>query len=285
MSLTRRAALGAWYYGTLPWRRRAGRGGDAPVSILFYHRVADEHRNPWTITNRQFARQIRWLKDRFELISLEEVQHRVRAGDSPRPAVAITFDDGYAENCEHALPLLIKERIPVTYFVASQFVLEDKPFPHDVEAGRPLPVNTPEQIRALAKAGVEIGSHTRTHLDLGAEHDRQTIVSEVAGSGRDLAAIIDRPVRYFAFPYGQQRNLNAEAFRIAEEAGYEAVCSACGGYNYPAGDAFHLQRIHGDPLMLRLKNDATVDPRKAYRTMPFHYRPLTSVQACGEAAS
>jgi peptidoglycan/xylan/chitin deacetylase (PgdA/CDA1 family) len=275
MSPGRRAALGAWYYATLPWRRRAWGSGGAPISIVFYHRVADEHPSPWTISNCRFERQIRWLQDRFELISLEEVQRRVRSGDSPRPAVALTFDDGYAENCEHALPLLIKKRIPFTYFVASRFVLENKPFPHDVERGRPLRVNTPEQIRALAQAGVEIGAHTRSHRDLGVIDDAQTMFDEVAGSGRDLQAMTDRPVRYFAFPFGQRQHLHAEAFRVAAEAGYEGVCSAYGGYNYPGGDPFHLQRIHGDPVTLRLKNDVTFDPRKAFRTIPFHYRPLT----------
>jgi hypothetical protein len=81
-------------------------------------------------------------------------------------------------------------------------------------------------------------------------------------------------VRYFAFPYGMHANLNAAAFEVARQAGLEGVCSAYGGYNFPGGDPFHLQRFHADPSFLRLKNWATVDPRKAYRTLPFHYRRL-----------
>lgn len=275
MRISRQGAVGVWYYATLPWRRRAARRG-AAIAIVFYHRVADDHPNPWTISNRRFLRQIRWLQDHFELISLAEAQRRVRTGDSPRPAVAVTFDDGYAENCEYALPLLIKERIPCAYFVASQFVLENRPFPHDVEAGRPLPVNTPEQIRSLARAGIEIGAHTRRHINLGEVSDPNVLHEEVVLAGRDLREISGHPVRYFAFPYGQPCQLNSQVFELAAEAGYEGVCSAYGGYNVVGGDAFHLQRVHADPYMLRFKNHVSVDPWKAVATMPFHYRPLTA---------
>jgi peptidoglycan/xylan/chitin deacetylase (PgdA/CDA1 family) len=270
MPMFRRFALGAWYYASSPWRE-ARRGGAAPITILFYHRVADKHPNDWTISNARFRRQVEWLERRFDLVSLEETQRRIRTGVSPRPAVAITFDDGYAENCDHALPLLIERKIPCTYFVATRFVLERKPFPHDVLAGRALPVNTPEQIRDLAEAGIEIGAHTRNHIDLGPIADRRVLEEEILGAADDLAAIAGRRPRYFAFPYGLHKNLNAAAFHVAREAGYEGVCSAFGGYNVLGGDAFHLQRFHGDPDLLRVKNWVTVDPRKAYTVLPFHY--------------
>ena len=69
-------------------------------------------------------------------------------------------------------------------------------------------------------------------------------------------------MRYFAFPYGQHENLSADAFRVAVDAGYDGVCSAYGGYNFPGDDPFHIRRIHADPELIRLKNWLTVDPRK-----------------------
>jgi peptidoglycan/xylan/chitin deacetylase (PgdA/CDA1 family) len=283
MRIIRRLSLAAWYYTSRPWRE--SRGAAAPVTILFYHRVADEHPNAWTISNAGFRRQVDWLRRRFDLVSLEEAQRRIRTGDSPRPAVAITFDDGYADNCEHALPLLIKLKIPCTYFVATRFVLEGRPFPHDVKAGQPLAPNTPEQIRALAGAGIEIGAHTRNHVDLGAMTDRRVLEEEIVGAADDVAAMIGRRPRFFAFPYGLQRNLNAEAFHLAREAGYEGACSAYGGYNALRGDSFHLKRFHGDPDLLRVKNWVTVDPRKAYTVMPFHYERLAPGADPAEAAA
>lgn len=275
------AALWAYYHLTLPYRLWRQRRGPAPVCVLFYHRVADTHLNEWTIRPRDFQRRLDWMERRFDFVSLAEAQRRLREGN-PRPAVALTFDDGYAENCEFALPLLLKRRIPFAYFVATDFVLHGKAFPHD-EGEYLAPPNTPEQIRALADAGVEIGAHTRTHRDLGKVDCLDMLQEEVLGSAEDLEEITDRPVRYFAFPYGMHRNLHAGAFAICREANFAGVLSAYGGYNFPGDNPFHLQRIHGDPELIRLKNWLTVDPRKVATIKRFHDQPLAA--ACMGAVS
>ena len=262
--------LAGYYHGSLPlrWRRNAAsaKAGRAPVMVLFYHRIADRDLNDWSMPFSTFARQLRWLQQNVELISVAEARHRVAAGRNDRPAVAITFDDGYAENCQRALPLLIEQQIPVTYFVASRHVIEGRPFPHDLAAGRPLPCNSVEQLRGLVDAGVEIGAHTRTHADLGSIQDAATLYDEMAGCRNELEETLQCPIRYFSFPYGLPENLSEAAFAVAREIGYEAVCSAYGGYNVPGDDPFHLQRIHADPQMIRFKNWVTVDPRKLAMT-------------------
>ncbi|HEX4132356.1 MAG TPA: polysaccharide deacetylase family protein [Pirellulales bacterium] len=264
----------AYYRATLPYRWWEARHntitGMAPIVVLFYHRVADDVSNDWTCPNRTFARQMCWLRERFDMISLAEAQARLRSGHNIMPAVSITFDDGYAANCEHALPLLVDMGIPCTYFVSTRFVLEGSPFPHDVAQGTPFAPNTPQQLRTLADAGIEIGAHTRSHADLGLVTDPRVLHDEVVVPGLVLEEMINHPVRYFAFPYGLHRHLNRAAFEIAREAGYEGVCSAYGGYNVPGDDAFHLQRVHGDVQMARFKNSVTIDPRKR-RTPRFEY--------------
>ena len=275
MTLWSQLALGAYYYATLPDRKRRNaaraENGDAPVMVLFYHRVADHSPNDWTISEARFARQIHWLQSNFELISLETAQQRIEQRANLDPAVVITFDDGYADNCRFALPLLIKERIPFTYFVTSQHVLTGEPFPHDVAAGAPLTPNTIDQLRSLVEAGVEIGAHTRTHPDLGKERDPRRLHDEVVGCRDELQAAVGATVRYFAFPYGLHCNLNAEVFYLAREAGFSGVCSAYGGYNFPGDDPFHFQRIHADPELIRLKNWLLVDPRKEQQVARFVY--------------
>jgi peptidoglycan/xylan/chitin deacetylase (PgdA/CDA1 family) len=266
--------LAVYYAGTLPYRRRAStraaRAGAAPLMVLYYHRVADDGANDWTMSNRMFARQIKWLKGHFDLISLEETQSRIRSGRNERAAVSITFDDGYADNCQQALPLLVREKIPCTYFVSNRQVFDGQPFPHDKGSGRHFASNSVEELRDLAAAGIEIGAHTRTHCDLGTIKDSGALVDEVVTAGEELQAAIRKPVRYFAFPYGQYANLNRQVFHLAYENGFDGVCSAYGGFNFPGEDAFHLQRIPADYSLLRLKNWTTVDPRKRH-TPRFEY--------------
>jgi peptidoglycan/xylan/chitin deacetylase (PgdA/CDA1 family) len=271
--------LNLYYYGGYPLRNlrnsQLRTKGQAPVMVLFYHRIADDEPNAWTASNAAFERQIRWLKRHFDMVSLAEAQHRIRNGYNSRPTITVTFDDGYADNCQRALPFLIEQKVPCTYFVASRHILEGRPFAHDVKRGRPLAPNTPEQIRELAAAGIDIGAHTRTHADLGQVKNIDTLYDEMIGSQRDLQEITGQPVRYFAFPFGQHKNLTPDAFELARTA-FDGVCSAYGGYNFPGGDPFHFQRIHVDEDLIRLKNWVTLDPRKLRITPRYEYQTLAT---------
>lgn len=255
----------AYYHATRPyravWLRQAGAARRSPVMILFYHRVADDRPNAWTCPTKLFARQMAWIKQRADVVDLAEAQRRLRDGND-RPAVSVTFDDGYADNNDFALPLLVRERIPCTYFVTLGNVTTGVPFPHDVGLGRPLRPNTLADLRRWADAGVEIGAHTRTHPDLGSVTDETRLYDEVVVAGRELADALERPIRYFAFPFGLPCNMPSRAFELAREAGYAAVCSAYGAYNFPGDDSFHLQRIHADDDFARFRNWLSVDPRK-----------------------
>jgi peptidoglycan/xylan/chitin deacetylase (PgdA/CDA1 family) len=131
-----------------------------------------------------------------------------------------------------------------------------------------LAPNTPDQLREIVRAGGEIGGHTRSHADAG-RMSRDELVHEIAGCKDELEDGLARDVRYFAFPYGMHRNLTTEAFEVALQAGYDGVCSAYGGYNFPGDDPFHLRRIHADPELVRLKNWLTVDPRKVRNQRDF----------------
>lgn len=271
--------LNLYYYGGYPRRNlrnsQLRTKGQAPVMVLFYHRIADDEPNAWTASNAAFERQIHWLKRHFDMVSLAEAQHRIRNGYNSRPTITVTFDDGYADNCQRALPFLIEQKVPCTYFVASRHILEGRPFEHDVKLGRPLAPNTPEQIRELAAAGIDIGAHTRTHADLGQVKDLDTLYDEMIGSQRDLQEITGQPVRYFAFPFGQHKNLTPDAFELGRTA-FDGVCSAYGGYNFPGGDPFHFQRIHVDEDLIRLKNWVTLDPRKLRITPRYEYQTLAT---------
>jgi peptidoglycan/xylan/chitin deacetylase (PgdA/CDA1 family) len=274
MSYLKDTVLQAYYLATLPQRRRAARDraerGMEPVSVLFYHRVADNVPNSWTMSTATFARQILWLKAWFDVVDLAEAQRRIESGRNSRPTVAITFDDGYSENMEFAVPFLLKERVPFTYFVSTNHVFGNRPFPHDEAAGRPLPPNSLSQLREMAAAGVEIGAHNRNHIHLGVV-SADTMQDEIVGSKHDLELALEREIRYFAFPYGQPADLSTAAFQIAYHAGYCGVCSAHGGFNFPGDDPFHLRRIHADCQTVRVKNWLTVDPRKLRH--PIHFDP------------
>lgn len=271
ISPLRAVLLETYYQASRPrrwWHRRlAARAGRVPMAVLTYHRVADDRATPWTTSRRMFSRHVDWLRRRFDLVSLAELQRRLREGNRT-PAVALTFDDGYADNCAHAIPLLVRERIPCTYFVTTGNVLEGRPFAHDLRRGYPFPPNTVDELRWMADAGIEIGGHAYTHADLGRGRDLRMLRREIIDAKRDLESAVGCSLRYFAFPFGQYFQLSSAAVAVCAEAGYEGICSAYGGYNRPSDDPFHIQRVVIDDDMPRLKNRASIDPR-ALRTPRF----------------
>lgn len=275
MAFWKDALLTMYYGGTLPYRnwriQQEGRHGSVPIVTLFYHRVANEMNNSWTITNELFEAQMDWLAERFEFISLHQLQRRMSHNCNDRPSVAITFDDGYADNFDRAIPLLLERKIPFTYFVTLHNIESGEQFSHDAAAGNKAQPNTINQIQELADAGVDIGHHGRNHLDFGKIDDDATLYDEIVSAREDLEDMIGKKVSYFAFPFGMHKNMSIKGFQLAIEANYDGVCSAYGGYNRPGDDPFHIQRFHGDPEMPQFKNRAYLDPRKN-RVPRFEYK-------------
>jgi peptidoglycan/xylan/chitin deacetylase (PgdA/CDA1 family) len=273
MPLWRRSLVHAFYAATYPYRalaaQRQSARGQAPVALVLYHRVDNDWANLWTISRVEFERQIDWLERHYDLVDFEEAQRRIRCGYNERPTVHVTFDDGYAVNCEHAIPLLVKRQIPCTYFVTIDHVMSGEPFSHDLEHGNQFAPNTIEQLRAMADSGIEIGAHTATHADIGQMDDKATMYREIVESAERLRDALERPVRYFAFPFGRRECLHPAAIQMCYDAGFEAVVSAYGGRNMPGGDSYHLTRLPVDGPLIRLKNWMTGDPRR--RLEPYEY--------------
>ena len=99
----------------------AGPGGG--LAILIYHRIlpeADEISSD--VTARVFDAQMRGLTDHFTPVRLSEALDRLDSGSLPSRAVCVTFDDGYRNNAEVALPILERHGVPATFFVATGFM-------------------------------------------------------------------------------------------------------------------------------------------------------------------
>jgi peptidoglycan/xylan/chitin deacetylase (PgdA/CDA1 family) len=94
---------------------------DTRALILAYHRIADAVSDPWglCVSAQHFAEHIEILSRRRPALSMREFARRLRAGRVPCRSVAVTFDDGYADNLFIAKPLLERHDVPATVFVAS----------------------------------------------------------------------------------------------------------------------------------------------------------------------
>lgn len=95
-----------------------------------YHRIAEPGIDPWglSVTPKHFAEHLAVLKKHTQLISLRELAQALQSGECPDRAVAITFDDGYADNLYNAKPILDQYQIPATVFVTTGFTERQQEF-------------------------------------------------------------------------------------------------------------------------------------------------------------
>ncbi len=111
------------------WRAQRRRSYPQAL-ILMYHRVAPKDVDPWTlrVTPENFEAHLQVLKQHTQPMGLRELALAQRSGNVPERAVAITFDDGYANNLHQAKPLLTKHQIPATVFVSTGYTESGREF-------------------------------------------------------------------------------------------------------------------------------------------------------------
>jgi peptidoglycan/xylan/chitin deacetylase (PgdA/CDA1 family) len=103
-------------------RRRSG------LVVLTYHRIVEPGINLFydpviSATPESFHAQIKWLRERMRLITLDELIDQVERGSSwGEPVTLLTFDDGYRDNFDLAVPILRQHHAPATFFIPSAFL-------------------------------------------------------------------------------------------------------------------------------------------------------------------
>jgi peptidoglycan/xylan/chitin deacetylase (PgdA/CDA1 family) len=192
--------------------------GRVPM-ILMYHGVADvaEDPNQLCVTPGRFAEQMASLQ-RLGLrgVGIGALVDAIRAGRQ-RGLVGITFDDGYVSVLEAALPELNRHG-----FTASVYIISGRlGGTNEWDEGPSWPLLSASQVGELAAAGMEIGSHSSTHVRLAGLEAGQ-LQAEVSGSRASLGELMGTPVRGFAYPYG---SMDAAARQTVRDAGYEYACA------------------------------------------------------------
>ena len=281
-------------------------GFGARLSILIYHRVlpTPDPLFPDEVDASRFEAQMVKVRHLFNVLPLSEAVLRLKRNALPSRAACITFDDGYADNAEVALPILQRQGMPATFFIASGYlgqgcmfndrvieIVRRYPEPHldltrlglgkhpvaTLEEKRsailallsqlkykplaerlalvgevgamagledsPRLMMSPQQVRQLHDAGMEIGGHTVNHPIL-ASTDLATARTEI-GENRDrLAEITGVPVRLFAYPNGKPHiDYREEHVALVKDMGFDAAVSTAWGVSTKDSDLFQLPRF------------------------------------------
>jgi peptidoglycan/xylan/chitin deacetylase (PgdA/CDA1 family)/GT2 family glycosyltransferase len=226
--------------------RRLQRG----TAILMYHAIGRERESAsrWVLPRLRFERQLAWLeRRRYNVISLDEfVRARIEHRLPPPKSVVLTFDDGYADNVELALPALERHGFPATVFLVSAAGGSANWDRAGETEGRAL--LTPAAARVL-DARLNFGAHSRTHPSLPSLEPSE-LEREVSGCRTELEAALAGPVTLFSYPYGER---SPEVEQAVVKAGYVAACGIEPGRNRPSCDPYALKRleVRGTDSLLR----------------------------------
>lgn len=220
------------------------RRGAVPGVIVNFHRVADHATEHWmTATTEAFARHIEFLARRYRIVSLGDLRERLSAPLNREPLVAVTFDDGYADCLDCAVPVLEERRAPAAFYVCTSFLDADGDLAHDARRGfGGLAKMNERDVAELALRGFEVGSHTRSHLDFRGASPRE-IDEEIQASRERLERISGVRCHGLSVPFGSPAHCRPEVFASARAHGYRYVLSHFDGQNFPGDDTFHLLRV------------------------------------------
>ncbi len=227
---------------SLAWAARS-RGRHSPgLRILYYHRISDE-RDELAVQPRRFRKQMEYLAaGGYRGVDVVEAARLLAGngnGDSDGRIVGLSFDDGYRDVAENALPVLEEQGFRATVFLATGVI--------DGTAklawyDRQPPMLTWDDVARLDGGVFGFEAHTITHPNLVTLGEREAR-AEIEESKAGLEERLGRTVTAFCYPAGV---FGERERRLVHEAGFTSATSCDPGANDQATDPLALRRIQID---------------------------------------
>jgi peptidoglycan/xylan/chitin deacetylase (PgdA/CDA1 family) len=211
------------------------------IPILMYHQISPQPSRAvrkYVVSVKAFAAQMNWLsRAGYVPISLDAlIAYRSGRGTLPLRPVVITFDDGFRDCAEHAVPILKAQNFTATFYLVAGLVSKTSRWLLS-ERGIEFPLLDWATARQLKSAGFHCGSHTMSHARL-ADLSPALCREELLGSRQLLEDNLGHAVTHLAYPFG---SFNDSVRAIVAETGYRSACSVQIG----------LSPVDDDPLALR----------------------------------
>lgn len=209
------------------------------MKVLTYHSIGmpppEAKLKTLYVKPSAFKRQINTLRLLgYRFLSVDELLK----GNAPRRSLLLTFDDAYLDFWENAFHLLKSQNIPAVVFVPAMLVGKFNQWDHR-RVNVKKPIMDWQQLRELAQAGVEIGSHSLTHPYLS-KIPREKAKREIEDSKKLLEDKLGVQIRAFCYPYG---DYNHEVRDLVMQAGYLMAFTTKAGSFEQSENLFEIRRI------------------------------------------
>jgi peptidoglycan/xylan/chitin deacetylase (PgdA/CDA1 family) len=195
------------------------------LPVLLYHHVGPLRPGTvpgLTVSPERFEHHVRWLARRgyTGICPSDWVRWRREGKGLPERPVLLTFDDGYADLVEYALPVLRRYGFGGAVYVVTGQMGGTNAWDKACGSGTQRLMSA-AQIRYWASQGIEFGAHSRTHADLTTLSAKE-LAEEVIGSRDELADLLGSRVASFAYPYGSYNQAACDCVRGAFDVAFIA---------------------------------------------------------------
>ena len=229
------------YRATRLWKKAPG------LPVLMYHQIplqetGSQHRI--FVTKENFEKHL-WFFTRmgFQTLSFQDLSdfwfERRPLSEFPEKPLVLTFDDGYRDNFENALPLLQKYKLKTNLFILGDASITKNTWDHEpgVESA---PLMTLDQKKKLPKENYAIESHGWNHLDLRSLSDEQ-VLEQMTLSKFQLEKDLNHKITAFAYPFGL---IDSRLPGLAKKAGYDFAVNTDRGALRWVDDRFSMFRVN-----------------------------------------
>ena len=212
------------------------------IPILMYHSIESMPKTTVMrslhVPPRRFQFQMWMLKVLgYKALSLRKLKPYID-GDKTGKVVGITFDDGYQNNLLNAAPILIKYNFSATCYIVSGSIGSSNTW--DLDKGiTQRPLMTENEIRDWLKLGMDIGGHTKTHVDLTSISEEE-VKKEIIDCRTELENSFNIQVTDFCYPFGR---FNELVRNIVQDSDYLSAITMNRGRVNSKSNMFVLPRI------------------------------------------
>ena len=181
-------------------RRKTQFALSPPPLILCYHRIFEPETDPYllSVSPDHFRQQLQLIKRIAQPLSLDQLGEALGRGDYPRCGVVLTFDDGYLDNLENALPILREANVPATIYIATGYVGTDREFWwDDLERLILGPANLPKILRLSINDQIR---EWNVESDFAGDREWNVLVSDGRNARQRLFCDLHAALRPLAQP-------------------------------------------------------------------------------------
>lgn len=204
------------------------------IPILMYHSISDDDpNNSLLVPINQFEEQIKWLsQEGFTPMLLDDVVQAFNTGKVPKKPIAITFDDGYADNYTEAYKILKQYNMKATFFIITDYIDADGWYMNS------------NMLKEMSNNGMAIENHTSIHIEFTniSREDKASIIKDGMDKLREVVGVESK---FICYPVGRYDD---ETIEVEKELGVKAAVTTEGGISSLSDGLYSLKRLRISPM-------------------------------------